>query len=151
MTCLYFLEVTHRAQLSGTCECAKTIRIYLTGRGRELRWILAFFNHYTERKIICLATDRLNLWLFYNSISYHSYPSVFGKHLMKLVLQKQNKFQEQNKFQKHGLEQKSNIIPYQRDVYVMFTLRSEGLHDDSTPTAAVWDLRKLSHVEASSF
>lgn len=64
---------------------------------------------------------------------------------MKLVLQKQNKFQ------KYGLKEKSNIITYQRDVYVMLTLGSEGLHDDSTPTAAVSDLSKLLYLEASSF
>lgn len=64
---------------------------------------------------------------------------------MKLVLQKQNKLQ------KHQLKQKSNIITYQRDAYVMLTLGSEGLQDDSTPTAAVCDLSKLFYIEVSSF
>lgn len=64
---------------------------------------------------------------------------------MKFVLQKQNKFQ------KHQLKQKSNIITYQRDVYVLLTLGSEGLQDDSTPTAAVSDLSKLCYGEASPF
>lgn len=141
MTCLYFLEVTYRTDLSGTSECGKTTCI-LTDRRGGRRWILAFFNHYTERKK-CQAIDRLILWLLCSSVSYHSYPSVSGKYLKKFALQKQNKLQ------KYRLKEKSDTIPYQRDVCV--TLGSEALQDDSTPTAAAPDLSKLLHVKACSF